>query len=116
MIRKALAVARGVPIGVIVGIIANFYTYRVSLWPFNYAEGAVIRPMFEGMLAGIIVLLALLVGVPLSLWDIRRGWRAHRRNSTGFAVIGLLLSLTPWPFGLYLVDYFAMQRHLTFEQ
>ncbi len=114
------------PVGLMVGIIANYWTYFASLWPFHYAVGATVRPMFEGMFLAIIVLLAFLVGVPLGLWDIWRGVRGYWQGETArgrtakvriaLAVVGLLLNLTPWPLGLALSDQFVAQRHISIEQ
>jgi hypothetical protein len=103
------------PVGLIVGLIANYLTYRASLFLLDVPKGTAIRPMFEGAFMGLVAMAAFIVGAPLSIWDIRRGWRLFGIYGVALGAIGLLLNLTPWPFGEYLWDRFLTERHIMLE-
>ncbi len=114
--QKIGSKVRELPCGVLIGLIANYYAFRGALFLLHIAPGTSIRPMFEGFYAGAVVLLAFVIGVPLSLLEIVHGVDKHKRSVVVLGILGALLILASWPMGNYWWDYFAAQRHITFEQ
>lgn len=115
MMQKIWSKVRELPGGVLIGLIANYYAFRGALFLLHIAPGTSIRPTFEGFYAGVAVLLAFVIGVPLSLLEIVHGVNKHNMSVVVLGIFGALLILASWPMGSYWWDYFATQRHITFE-
>lgn len=114
--REIFLKLRALPLGLLIGLVANYYAYLGSLFLLRVTPGTTIRPMFEGFYEALLVLLASVIGLPLSVLEIRRGLYTGNKRRAVLGAVGAVIILASWPLGNYWWDYFAAQRHITFEQ
>jgi hypothetical protein len=112
----SLAFLSRLPLAFVVGVVACYYSYQSSLFLLDIAKGATIRPMFEGAWTGLIVLAAIILGVPLALGEAYRAVRVGGLLRFTLAVIGLALCLSTWVVGNHFWEYYQGERGIHFEQ
>jgi hypothetical protein len=94
-------------VGVLIGLVANAITASAALSLFDEPVGARIRPMGQALM--------FFCGALVGLCGAVVSFQAVRQDGSRWAgAIGLVLGLSPFPLGSFLIRYVQELRHLDF--